>query len=718
MAERRSALIIANSEYEDAGLQKLAAPTRDAEALQRVLADPELGGFDVETLLNRPAREVNVAVEKFFLNRKRDDLLLLYYSGHGLRDDDGQLYLTAADTQLIEGIKPLRATALSAGFVKDVMRSSSSRRQVLVLDCCYSGAFARALVSRGTPVLTIQDQFEEGRGLVLLTASTAVQPSFEEGPSAPSIFTRHLVQGVETGDADGDGDGLISLDELYEYVHNRVTDENPQQRPMKWAFDVEGEIVIAQVPKAAQKPVELPPDLQQAIESRFPALREDAVRELDLLLRGKHRGRALAAREALWKLKDDDSRRVARAAEQCLAAYDEQERQFERDRLERERETAEAAERERQRKEQAEQERLAREAVEQERLRAEAERAAQQKAEQERQERERTEAAERERQAKERAEQERLARERAEAERRAAEEAAAKRAAQQKADQERQALAKAEAERITREKAELERGRPENAKGEEAWRARVQQARLRIKFLLSFAGLHLKVVASLAGILVVASGSLWYVHNRTSSVQTALVTIPAPDVPVSGKAVAAKPTASGSTSGTGPAPTEASSQPGDGKPEVLSSRAAASAPRDIDAKTDSAAQKPVSQAPGTVGGIPEGVPTGAADEAAISKGDSYYAKGAYDQALRAYQNGLNLDPENPNLLSRIERTRKKLVVTLVKQSDSDYENGQYDQAIGQYQRALALDPNNQEIVQKLNKTKNAKDTVDLLLKRH
>src|SRR5215471_13126229 len=174
MDERRSALIIANSEYEDGHLRELVAPARDAEDLERVLADPEVGGFEVKTLLNRPALEISVAIEKFFLNRKREDLLLLYYSGHGLRDDDGQLYLTAVNTQLIDRVRPLRATAVGASFVKDAMRRSSSRRQVLVLDCCYSGAFADALREKGGAALTIRDEFEQGRGVVLLTASAAI----------------------------------------------------------------------------------------------------------------------------------------------------------------------------------------------------------------------------------------------------------------------------------------------------------------------------------------------------------------------------------------------------------------------------------------------------------------------------------------------------------------------------------------------------------------
>src|SRR5215469_8549883 len=296
----RHALIIATFQYEDADLQQLVAPAQDAEALQRVLGDPKIGGFEVKTLLNRPASEVSTAVEDFFLDRARDDLLFLYFSGHGLRDENGHLYFATVDTKLLDHSRPKKASAVSANFVKDVLQSSNSRRQVLVLDCCYSGAFASGLLARGAPEAGVRDQFEAGRGLVVLTASNAIQQSFERADGEPSVFTRHLVRGVETGDADLDRDGHISLDELYEYVHDRVRDETPQQRPMKWAFDVEGEIVIAQVPREARKPTELPSDLRQALENTsFPGMREGAVRELGRILRGKHEGLKLAAREAL-----------------------------------------------------------------------------------------------------------------------------------------------------------------------------------------------------------------------------------------------------------------------------------------------------------------------------------------------------------------------------------------------------------------------------------
>ena len=85
MAEQRSALIIAVSQYQDAGLRQLVAPAQDAEALARVLKDPAIGGFTVRTLLNQPSYQVNREIEAFFGNRRTEDLLLLYFSGHGIQ---------------------------------------------------------------------------------------------------------------------------------------------------------------------------------------------------------------------------------------------------------------------------------------------------------------------------------------------------------------------------------------------------------------------------------------------------------------------------------------------------------------------------------------------------------------------------------------------------------------------------------------------------------
>jgi hypothetical protein len=63
---KRLALLIASWEYQDPDFSKLRAPGQDAERLARVLSDPEIGGFEVRTSLNRPAYEVGLSIEDFF----------------------------------------------------------------------------------------------------------------------------------------------------------------------------------------------------------------------------------------------------------------------------------------------------------------------------------------------------------------------------------------------------------------------------------------------------------------------------------------------------------------------------------------------------------------------------------------------------------------------------------------------------------------------------
>ncbi len=313
MSDRRLALIIASYKYQDDSLRQLIAPAQDAEALAQVLRDPAIGGYEVQSLLNEPSHKVTQAIETFFVDRKRDDLLLFYFSGHGIKDEDGQLYFATSNTRR----KLLRSTGIPANFVNNVMRYSRSRRQVLLLDCCYSGAFARGMIARADKSIGTKERFE-GRGRVVLTASDAMQYAFEgdrvEGEGVRSIFTHVLVQGLETGEADLNRDERISPDELYKYVYDRVTDEMPQQRPEIWAFGVEGDIVIAHNPHITVKSAELPSELQQAIENRFAGVRAGAVSELEHLLHGSDEGLALASRKSLTLLADDDSRRVSAAA--------------------------------------------------------------------------------------------------------------------------------------------------------------------------------------------------------------------------------------------------------------------------------------------------------------------------------------------------------------------------------------------------------------------
>jgi hypothetical protein len=312
MAAGRKALVIATYEYADGGLRRLAAPEHDADSFAAVLEDPAVAGFDVTMLVNQPHHVVGEAIADFYTDARRDDLTLLYFTGHGLKDDEGRLYLAMTNTRR----SALMFTAISGAQLNDAMDASASRRKVLILDCCYSGAFPPGRSAKADEGVQTLERFQ-GKGRAVLTASDATQYAFEgddlRGTGTSSVFTRYLVEAISSGAADLDEDGDIALDELYSYVYDRVTTEMPQQRPKKQE-DVDGRILIARNVHWT-----LPAHLQHAIESPIAAQRLSAVQGLEHLHRAGNDIVRAAVVEQVAVLATDDSRSVAAAASALLA---------------------------------------------------------------------------------------------------------------------------------------------------------------------------------------------------------------------------------------------------------------------------------------------------------------------------------------------------------------------------------------------------------------
>lgn len=242
---KKIALLIGVSEYGE-GIPPLSAPPNDVEAIRRVLANPNLGGFDeVRPLINPNLEKMQIEIEWLFANRRRDDLLLLFFSGHGITDDDNHLYLTTRTT----AINNFRATAVRASFVQGQFRESLARRQVIILDCCYSGAFANGWQAKSVSVDIVKKELG-ATGKAVLTSSTAIQTSFQQEESTISLYTQYLVEGIETGASDTDTNGEIYVRELHKYAKRKVQDVRPNQQPDIIILDGEGfDILLANAPK-------------------------------------------------------------------------------------------------------------------------------------------------------------------------------------------------------------------------------------------------------------------------------------------------------------------------------------------------------------------------------------------------------------------------------------------------------------------------------------
>lgn len=267
---KRRALLVANGTYADSRLRRLRAPTGDVEALEAVLSDPDIGGFDVDCVVDQGTPDVKRTIEEFFAGGGLNDLLVLYISGHGVMSEDGRLYFASSSTQL----DFLDATAIDDSFIARQMRRPRTRTRsiVLILDCCHSGAFERGHARKGSLSVGIGQRFIadeppdeprpliDGRGHVVLTASSELEYAFEDmsldefHPSEPgSLFTRFLVEGLRTGDADLDEDGLVAVDELYDYVFGRIREHSHHQTP-GMISTTRGRLFIARNPNPARRP--------------------------------------------------------------------------------------------------------------------------------------------------------------------------------------------------------------------------------------------------------------------------------------------------------------------------------------------------------------------------------------------------------------------------------------------------------------------------------
>ncbi len=243
------ALLIGVSEYAN-GLNPLPASVKDVESMRRVLVNPEMGGFadeDITVLKDPQPQDIRYAIYNLFANRQKDDLLLFYFSGHGIRDDRGNLYFSTCATTKDNG-KLVKPSAVAASVLHESINDSRSQRQVIILDCCFSGAIAQGMSVKDDGSVNVQEQLG-GKGRAILTSSTSTQYSFEQEGSELSIYTRYLVEGIDTGAADIDGDGWISVDELHEYAGIKVQEASPAMTPKFYPVEEGHKILLAKSPK-------------------------------------------------------------------------------------------------------------------------------------------------------------------------------------------------------------------------------------------------------------------------------------------------------------------------------------------------------------------------------------------------------------------------------------------------------------------------------------
>jgi hypothetical protein len=233
------AILIASSDFpEDLGIEPLNFPVNDVNDMETTLRLEDFG-FEVQKFINCQSWVLSKKINELVSKIGFQDLVLIYFSGHGKLNRRGELFLSCVDTTE----KLLPSTALPYRWLQDVLlRDHSLQSVAVILDCCYAG---RAIdgsrgASRGAieeqvraAVTPVPERHEGYRGYFFLGASGANQTAEERESDGHGRFTRHIIEGLSSGDADMDGDGDISAPDLSTYVKERLRQEAASQEPIE-----------------------------------------------------------------------------------------------------------------------------------------------------------------------------------------------------------------------------------------------------------------------------------------------------------------------------------------------------------------------------------------------------------------------------------------------------------------------------------------------------
>jgi len=218
------AMLIGCEAYEKA--PRLRYIVNDVNALEQALC--QRGDFNrrhVKAIHDRsfgqrPTREgMEKAVQEFLVRPQSGDRLVVYFSGHGFRDDEGDLYLAPLDCDPSDP----QNTGVPVRWLREQVASSKAETKIVILDACHAGS--ERSVSAGRRDAGSEDVGEAFRDLdrvVTIASSAASQPSRLDPDHEHSLFTYWLIEGLK-GSADSSRDGVVSIDELFGFVHQAVS---------------------------------------------------------------------------------------------------------------------------------------------------------------------------------------------------------------------------------------------------------------------------------------------------------------------------------------------------------------------------------------------------------------------------------------------------------------------------------------------------------------
>jgi Caspase domain/WD domain, G-beta repeat len=223
---RSQVILIGTAEHgTESDLLDLPAVANNLDDLHAALADPTHGWLTPHagTKILNPDSPDQLGITIAKQAARADDLMLIYYAGHGLLSPRGELYLATSRTSR----EQLRFTAFPFDGIREILNDSPAANRVVILDCCYSG---RPIAAMSDPQSAAYDQLDI-TGTYILTSTTATSIAHAPDGARHTAFTGELIRLLRDGDRDIPE--LVTLDHIYRATYralNRQGLPRPQQR--------------------------------------------------------------------------------------------------------------------------------------------------------------------------------------------------------------------------------------------------------------------------------------------------------------------------------------------------------------------------------------------------------------------------------------------------------------------------------------------------------
>jgi len=188
----------------------------DAYQVFAFLKSPEGGALpenQVRLLIDEDATRGKIihTMHDIFLRADENDVLIFYFSGHGLEGSFLPFDYDGYSNQLMHE------------EVRNLITQSKAKHKLVVADACHSGGLLAMRNAKLDPSLEkLYAAFEDSSGgLALMLSSKGEEYSLEDGGLRSGVFSHYLIAGLK-GSADFDGNKLITIGELFAYVEQKV----------------------------------------------------------------------------------------------------------------------------------------------------------------------------------------------------------------------------------------------------------------------------------------------------------------------------------------------------------------------------------------------------------------------------------------------------------------------------------------------------------------